>query len=1131
MAKKPKVEIAEGPVPKRLPLWEQWAPATMPHASSIANCKACSRSETSSPLPGDNTGTKTDILVVVGQPTLEEDTNARAFIGGVHNQLRRAVTSLAPTENVRFVYSTHCRGNKDDSLEAIEACRAHVRWEMLVGKPRLVIAFGTEAIRSMVGSYVDTTRIRKCWTFVDGVQTVLLPSPVDAHANKFATLAFNADLAWAVRERQTMPKGSTQVLQTGDELRAFLRTLNTKDPVILDIENNGGLWDADFELLCCGICQDPERPAVATPDALREAKAEFAAFLANPRYKKANQAIKHDRHALYRFTRGVDMAGIMADTFLWARLREPEAPAGLGPQSWTVGFGGYKEAAKQLGDEDGEDSGKNRFARMLKRDLYAYNGRDVAATALLVKNMRPQIQSVWTTWRNLIGPAFDALTIVERTGMLVSETSILAYDALLNTRRDQALAHVMGFHGVPADFNPGSSKQLSQLLYKEFKLPVISKTDSGAPSTDKTTLKELFELTGHKIIPALLDLAIVRKQLSTYGLPMLDHVDARDGRIHTTFNLVRTGRLSSSRPNLQNIGSPQEPGDDGSWARGVFIAPEGHKLINLDYSQAELRMVCMLSGDKQMAADFNSGHDYHTRTASGIFGVKPEGVTKQQRKVAKCFHPDTEVLTRAGWKRILDVVPGEEVVQATPGQDYAVKLEWVVPTEVFEKVDPDGLVHLYSEGMDLRVTTDHRMLGWRKSGNFEVTAPNKINGFRGWANAGVLAETVAAKDGGYTEDTVRFAIMVQADGSVDSSGAVRLGFSKQRKIARCQALMETLGVANKRSVYSNGKNGVTTNFRVSKKNLPIGFAELLPNKQLHWGWLGLSQALRKAALEEAQFWDSCKMGNWRAYRYSSVDKINMDVLQAMGAITGLKTRQTSKYLTVRDRSWSRGGNLTKVNIPGPQRVACLSVPSTFVLVRDRGVPVITGQTINFGLVYGQTDYGLSKTLKISLEDAQTYIAKLFKRLPELKRWRDGQIHNARARGKLVSVWNPPGSNLGWELNRSVWPIAQEGTGPAVDRIKKHWENIALNTPVQGLSSCFTLASVAELVRWTQDEEPRVKVIMTVHDSIVLEVPDDLVASSIAMGKSIMTQWATTLVPMVVDAEVGQNWGAMEKWVA
>ena len=185
------------------------------------------------------------------------------------------------------------------------------------------------------------------------------------------------------------------------------------------------------------------------------------------------------------------------------------------------------------------------------------------------------------------------------------------------------------------EFNVNSPIQLSEVLFTDLRLPTkgIKKTTKGY----STGAKELEKLKGeHPVIEKIIEYREAAKLLSTYIIPMPNLADKND-RIHTTFtqDVTATGRLSSKDPNLQNI--PVRT-DEGKRIRTGFIAPKGKVLVSADYSQFELRLAAILSGDQALIDDFNHDIDIHTKTASEAFGVPFDEVTKDQRRAAKVIN-------------------------------------------------------------------------------------------------------------------------------------------------------------------------------------------------------------------------------------------------------------------------------------------------------------------------------------------------------------------------------------------------------------------------------------------------------------------------------------------------------------
>ena len=258
---------------------------------------------------------------------------------------------------------------------------------------------------------------------------------------------------------------------------------------------------------------------------------------------------------------------------------------------------------------------------------------DVAAEYWRQKAAFEQRSELYKIFVQFDLPLIPVLYKMEKKGMLIdrdyfADLKLEYADEVARMEREiQLMAGV--------DFNVNSPVQLSEVLFDKLKLDTkgIKKTSRGY----STGAKELDKLKdSHPIIEKLMRYREAAKLLSTYITPMPELCDA-DGRIHTTFtqNVTATGRLSSLNPNLQNI--PVRT-DEGKRIRSGFVADEGKVLVSADYSQFELRLAAVLSGDEALIKDFNSGIDIHTKTASEAFGVPFDEVTKQQRRAAKVIN-------------------------------------------------------------------------------------------------------------------------------------------------------------------------------------------------------------------------------------------------------------------------------------------------------------------------------------------------------------------------------------------------------------------------------------------------------------------------------------------------------------
>ena len=228
-------------------------------------------------------------------------------------------------------------------------------------------------------------------------------------------------------------------------------------------------------------------------------------------------------------------------------------------------------------------------------------------------------------------PLCETLASMETVGMYVDKEKLEEFGKEISKRIEELEKQIYLTAGE--EFNINSTQQLGTILFDKLKLPTKKKTKTGY-STDKDVLESLEEY--HEIIPLIIEYRQTMKLKSTY-VDGLKATIKEDSRIHTTFmqTVTSTGRLSSVEPNLQNIPIRLEL---GSKIRTFFTAPQNKKIVDADYSQIELRVLSHISKDKVMQQAFIDGIDVHKVTASQVFGVNVEDVTKQMRSKAKAVN-------------------------------------------------------------------------------------------------------------------------------------------------------------------------------------------------------------------------------------------------------------------------------------------------------------------------------------------------------------------------------------------------------------------------------------------------------------------------------------------------------------
>jgi DNA polymerase-1 len=230
-------------------------------------------------------------------------------------------------------------------------------------------------------------------------------------------------------------------------------------------------------------------------------------------------------------------------------------------------------------------------------------------------------------------PLIVVLSDMEREGVKIDTGLLAEYSKELTSELAGIEANVRELAGEPT-LNISSPKQLGVVLYEKLQLVKNAKrTSKKNYSTDEETLSSI--LDSHPIIPLILEYRNIKKLLSTYIDPLPYLISPVTGKIHTTYNqaLTSTGRLSSVKPNLQNIPIRTERGRE---IRKAFIPSNpGGVIMSADYSQIELRLMAHMSQDPHFIEAFRAGKDIHAATASKIFGIPEEELSREQRNRAK----------------------------------------------------------------------------------------------------------------------------------------------------------------------------------------------------------------------------------------------------------------------------------------------------------------------------------------------------------------------------------------------------------------------------------------------------------------------------------------------------------------
>ncbi|PKP06319.1 MAG: DNA polymerase I [Bacteroidetes bacterium HGW-Bacteroidetes-5] len=288
----------------------------------------------------------------------------------------------------------------------------------------------------------------------------------------------------------------------------------------------------------------------------------------------------------------------------------------------------------------------NRAAQEVPKDLFSNTAddqqmvreiqlREVSLLFSIYKILKQELEKeeITSLYNDIEMPLITVLADMEYEGIKIDTAMLEEYSRQLTLELAGIESNIRDMANEPT-LNVSSPKQLGVLLYEKLKIVKSAKrTSKKNYSTDEETLAELID--AHPVVSQILEYRNIKKLLSTYIDPLPSIISPISGKIHTTYNqsLTSTGRLSSVRPNLQNIPIRTERGRE---IRKAFVpSHKGGVIMSADYSQIELRLMAHMSGDELFITAFREGRDIHAATASKIFGVAEDQLTKEQRNRAK----------------------------------------------------------------------------------------------------------------------------------------------------------------------------------------------------------------------------------------------------------------------------------------------------------------------------------------------------------------------------------------------------------------------------------------------------------------------------------------------------------------
>ncbi|WP_282177205.1 DNA polymerase I [Vibrio nereis] len=359
--------------------------------------------------------------------------------------------------------------------------------------------------------------------------------------------------------------------------------------------------------------------------------AQLKPILEDEDQAKVGQNLKYDASVLARY--GIEMKGIKHDTMLASYVYNS---VGGKHDMDSLALRFLQHSCISFEQIAGKGKKQLTFNQIELDEAAPYAAEDADVTLRLHNRLIASIENddkLKAIYDDIEMPLVPVLSRIERTGVMIDDMKLAAQSQEIAQRLDEL--EQKAYEVAEQEFNMNSPKQLQAILFEKMGLPVVKKTPSGTPSTNEEVLQEL--APDYPLPKLILEYRGLAKLKSTYTDKLPKMINPETGRVHTSYHqaVTATGRLSSTDPNLQNIPIRNE---EGRRIRQAFIAPHGYKIMAVDYSQIELRIMAHLSGDKALLEAFQQGKDIHAATAAEIMGTTIDQVSSEQRRRAKAVN-------------------------------------------------------------------------------------------------------------------------------------------------------------------------------------------------------------------------------------------------------------------------------------------------------------------------------------------------------------------------------------------------------------------------------------------------------------------------------------------------------------
>ncbi len=583
-----------------------------------------------------------DRLIVIAEAPGSQEEQTGALLSGRAGQLLWEYLKEVGFEREDFFITNavKCRpeDNRAPTDREIKECSFYLHQEMELIHPKFGLALGNGGLKATLGrkgitKYNGTTFEFDETTFVAAFHpAAILRNPTLLAAFKAALLVFKR----LVYDEQGIPTTNAISVNDKETLRALISDLTSAKRGSIDVETwseheRGGLypWDDSARLSGINISVLPGKAYVVPLWTLgsRWKNPQKVIDILKPHIEAVPMWYMHNGKFDEQW---LDIFGIHVrqhfDTMgaIYALDENNRKDLGFASQVY-LGAPEYKDLLNK----------KHTNLTPLD-DLVEYGGQDADYTLRLGHKLTTALKAEPLSRRlftKLLMPAVNVLTDVETVGLPVHRGKFKKRWAETEEKIEEYHHRVLDY--VPSKlmpFNPNSPQQLGNLLFNRLEFPIIQETKTGAPSTAEAVLIRLQDLDDGGVINAILNYRLWRGYGSRYFANWDKFMDPA-GRLHPTFKPFHTvtGRLSAANPNVQQI-----PRD--TFIRGIIGGRRGWRIVEVDYSQVELRIVAHISQDRSMLRAFLSDRDIHTETAMAVTGKPEMEITSEERKMAKAVN-------------------------------------------------------------------------------------------------------------------------------------------------------------------------------------------------------------------------------------------------------------------------------------------------------------------------------------------------------------------------------------------------------------------------------------------------------------------------------------------------------------